>query len=169
MDIIYGIILFPLFVVVALVLYERVLKLKHSRALEYQKRETLRVIDNYSKWLEPSFPMVGRTLQNLRAQLNGEGLNSGTPGINDNCTIGGLRSQLSQLAWDGSGTYQEGCPCQKCSEKATVHAADDLALLQRAHHALNHTLCYLEEGDPATTGNYGDACVVLAELQERLR
>lgn len=55
----------------------------------------LRTIDEYRRWLgSHEFPEVARVLDNLYAELNGEGLNAGTPRESDNCVISSLRDQL---------------------------------------------------------------------------
>lgn len=58
----------------------------------------MRTVDEYRKWLGHEFPEVDRVLENLQAELRGEPLNAGTPGLSDNCVLSSLRDQLRRRA-----------------------------------------------------------------------
>ncbi len=58
----------------------------------------VQTLAEYRKWLGSEFPEVDRVLENLEAELRGDALNAGTPGLNENCTLQALREQLRRRA-----------------------------------------------------------------------
>ena len=74
-------------------IFRKTTKLKSDSEVLDSYRVTL---TQYERWLA-GVPEVARVLENLRADVEGEALNGGTPHGMENCTITGLRQQVMTI------------------------------------------------------------------------
>lgn len=83
-------------------IFRRTSKLKADSEVLASYRLTL---TEYERWLA-GFPEVTRVLENLRADVEGEALNGGTPHGLENCTVAGLRQQVIKIRARSIGAQQ---------------------------------------------------------------